>query len=460
MRFSWIVSSVIALSACSVFDSNLIQSDGGSVSRGDAFVPKDTGMDASADAGIDAEHDAMATDAGYDASLCEPPTRRCGEQCTAEQTIETCGPSCKRCEARNGTPICKEEQCDTVCADGLIRCAGGCCSPTSYTVTVAPGGKYTSVAFDSRGNIHVVHHDDSGDVPALMHSIFDGESWSTTVIDSENCPGVFSSLAIDDADRLHVAYRRNCVVQDLWYATKSESSDWAKEQIEDEGSRGVGRFVSLAIDQEGLPVVAYLRTSGTQLRYAVRVGSSWAIEDVNSVDGLNASLVISDSQEFIGISNRNAEPPDTEIVQKIAGGWSSTQVSPVLADGVAAVAHSSGPVVLFSNPEDGNLWESRHAEGWEPELVDDSGPNPDRFLDASVDGLGNIHVVYYDSINLDLKYAISDGDSWTWRTLVSSGSVGIYPSIDTDEFGNAYIAFRSNSSESLMFTFVPHLDRT
>jgi hypothetical protein len=58
---------------------------------------------------------------------CEAGYHRCGDQCLADDSVNSCGARCDACPmATNGTAVCQGGSCYLVCATGTMRCGSGC----------------------------------------------------------------------------------------------------------------------------------------------------------------------------------------------------------------------------------------------------------------------------------------------------------------------------------------------
>ena len=86
-----------------------------------------------------------------------------------------------------------------------------------------------------------------------------------------------------------------------------------------------------------------------------------------------------------------------------------------------------------------------YGNAWFTGIVDGSG-NVGRYSSIATDSSRKLHISYYDSTNLDLKYATNASGSWVTTTVDSAGSVGSYTSIALDSSGKAHISYRDNTN--------------
>jgi serine/threonine protein kinase len=125
-----------------------------------------------------------------------------------------------------------------------------------------PGaGGFPSLAFDSSGNPHIIYYDlNQG---TLNHAVRVSGQWKTEIIDRGGV-GRCTSLAIDQKDRLHVSYMDGSQSK-LKYINGSFGS-WSEPKILDD-TADTGVFSSIALDNAGLPHIAYYQKKPGQLMY-------------------------------------------------------------------------------------------------------------------------------------------------------------------------------------------------
>jgi hypothetical protein len=188
------------------------------------------------------------------------------------------------------------------------------------------------------------------------------------------------SLRIDANGQYHIAYGKNF----LFYTW----SQGAPEIVD--GSGGVGRYASLALDNDGNPHISYW--GYTTLKYARWTGSRW---DVQTVDTGNVGHY-------------------TSIALDSAG----------------------NPHISYHAYVNGYLKYARWTGSrWDIQTVDWSG-DVGGYISLALDNAGNPHISYFYEWYDDLKYARWTGSGWVIQTVDSSGSVGMYTSIALDSAGN------------------------
>ena len=110
---------------------------------------------------------------------------------------------------------------------------------------VGAGG--TSLAIDSNDEIHISYDDQFGSV---KYAHYDGNSWSTSTIKSNLGDGWhYPSITTDSNNRVHVSYRDNSGAgnSNLKHAILN-GTDWVANQLTWETNRDMGEYTSIAID--------------------------------------------------------------------------------------------------------------------------------------------------------------------------------------------------------------------
>lgn len=147
----------------------------------------------------------------------------------------------------------------------------------------------TSIALDSRARPHVSYHD----AGALKHAVLRRRRWRIETVDSKALSGhpvgLYSSLAIDDEDNLHISYAlfgqdfSPPWPEDLRYA-RSHDGTWEYDVPD---SRGLlGFYTSLGLDAANQPHISYHDSDRQALKHVHWDGAVWTVSVVDSPVGI------------------------------------------------------------------------------------------------------------------------------------------------------------------------------
>jgi hypothetical protein len=161
-------------------------------------------------------------------------------------------------------------------------------SSTSWTVEPlyqagVDAGDHSSLAADRSGGVHLTFLEYG--TYHLIYGTLSGTSWGFETVESGGAAvkAASSSLAMDDSGRAHVAYFTG---DRLDYAVR-QGSTWTAETV-DSSSAKMGHYPSLALDAAGNPQVVYLDWVGEgAVRFARRVSGSWKAETIDQELGIS-----------------------------------------------------------------------------------------------------------------------------------------------------------------------------
>ena len=166
-----------------------------------------------------------------------------------------------------------------------------------YAYSTGHDGWDNSIAVDEQGNVHIIAIDPSNfnREEGVEHYFYDGEDWTVESIGSPPVPYEWGTgLALDGMGRPHVTFHEPWD-GDLFYASKGDDG-WSVHTVDTEGD--VGKFSSLVLDHDDLPVISYLDLLGEprgisegiiKLARATEVtesGPVWQIDEVGRVSDL------------------------------------------------------------------------------------------------------------------------------------------------------------------------------
>ena len=163
-------------------------------------------------------------------------------------------------------------------------------------------GMWSSIAIDKNDHVHISYRS-RGSNKDLKYAYFDGNSWSIETVDSKGDVGVFSSISLDSGNRPHIAYYDGLPNRDLKYAHHN-GDGWINETVDSTGY--VGEAPSIVIDSNDRPHIAYYDYwPNYYLKYALWTGSEWEMTIIDSkVYSRYVSLGL-DIADYPHISYRN-----------------------------------------------------------------------------------------------------------------------------------------------------------
>ena len=310
------------------------------------------------------------------------------------------------------------------------------------------GGRFSSLALDSKGSPHISFVDNSnGD---LKYASWTSSGWTVQTVDpaagrvgylyEEYC-----SLALDSNDRPHICYEANYFLK---YAEWTDSG-W-KIQTVDSG----GGYCSLALDSSGNPRISYL--TGYFLRYASWNGTRWKIQTVDSAlnVGVDTSLAL-DSNGNPRISYRDSNNMDLKYAAWNGTSWNIQTVDSegnVGSDPSLDLDSKDNPHISYYGG--GLKYAVWNDSGWNIQTIAKTPPSgyavglsPSLKLDPS----DNAHIAYYDARVGHLKLAVQAGSSWAIQTVDLSRNVGWSTSLALDAHGNTHISYYDGANHVLKY---------
>jgi hypothetical protein len=240
------------------------------------------------------------------------------------------------------------------------------------------------------------------------------QTWNIEIVDSDGSVGRFSSIAIDDQDYPHISYY-DWTNHDLKYATWT-GSDWELETVDSIGM--VGRYSSLVLDPSGLPQIAYFDYPDGGLKYASWNGSSWEIDKVDPACSERCISLALDTQGIPHISYWDTSGSLRQVMHAYRAG-SSWETEVVLETSTSiyysnslAIDDYDVPHLSYSDNE-GLNYAFFNGSAWETQVVDASCEGS--YASLELDSQGNPCIAYVDQSYFwepTLKYARWNGSSW------------------------------------------------
>ena len=324
-------------------------------------------------------------------------------------------------------------------------------------------GLFSSIGVDSQGSIHLAYWDATGNAPRgqliyAFRGVADKE-WSRMVLDQD---GTYVSLAVDKDNHPHIAYnskRENGLHYSYWDGNK-----WHK-QIIDPGH--IDYLLCIRVDDEGHPKISYYlyhQPTGEyslHLKYAYSDGKQWYIQTVDPRDhtGKMNSIALDDKgNPYIAYVYVKNGVGDMFFTRWDGEHWQygvadrKTSDNPMYSMGNSiGVDHKGLPHIAYMDSYSKAL-KCVWFDGkrWIVEKVD--SVSSVALLDRpslTIDANNGIHIVYNDSGAGILKYAVKGPDGWKTQVVDHEGDVGLHPSLALDANGNPYISYYDMDNKTL-----------
>lgn len=288
------------------------------------------------------------------------------------------------------------------------------------------------------------------------------QTWNIEVVDSEGAVGRFSSIAIDDQDYPHISYF-DWTNQDLKYASWN-GSDWELETVDSIGM--VGRYSSLALDSSGQPRIAYFDYPDGGLKYASWNGSSWDIEYVDpACSQYHISLAL-DSQGLPHISYFDYFGSLEKLMHAYWTG-SSWEIETIVEtnsgsnSNTLSIDSNDNPHVAYSDNIEGLMYAHFNGSVWETQVIDSSYIGS--YASFELDSQGNPCIAYSDQSdfwNPILKFARWNGSCWTVQNARELIAPTEYTSLAMDSEDNPHISYTYAWRQTLTYTYWTGTDWT
>ena len=279
-------------------------------------------------------------------------------------------------------------------------------------------GQYTSLALDASDHAHISYYDATN--TNLKHARWTGTKWHTETVDSGGEVGAYSSIAVDENLHVHISYYNGTVdlvtrVDALKYA-RWDGSSWNIETID--YALDVGRFTSIALDDNNYPHISYINCSDNTLKYARWTGSEWDMITITTANrqnewirdyGSGTSLAL-DSNDNAHIVFVDGDYENLRYARWEDGSWIIENVSHArqvyLHVSIALDGSDFPHITYFTRYQNTINYARWNGTGWNIVYVDDIGGNYEGgFNSLALDKSGYTHISYFDYNYDDLKYA-------------------------------------------------------
>jgi hypothetical protein len=353
-------------------------------------------------------------------------------------------------------------------------------SDTWTTETVDVSGKFTSLAVDGAGNLHLSYSNDEGIKYGFRPA--GGSKWFTMKVDGGQ---TFTRIALDPKGRPSICYTpdvmkyaswdgRQWKIQQIdpgigvasysctvaiaadgtphvtWYQERNPDYSnylhfkyavlrdgvWMARTIDFDAQ--TGKWQSMTLDAHGNPHISYDAYVSGQLKYAVWDGKNWVVKSVDArtssnqpYRGMGSSLVL--DSKGLGMISYYYDGELKFARQKESGAWSIETIDSVSQLGSWVGFRSSLALDQEGMPQiaydDGGRLKYAYFDGarWHVQVVIAASYDPYRYCSIVVDSNDTPYISYRDSTDGSLKVAIGHRDSKPQVTEVEQAPGKIAP---------------------------------
>jgi hypothetical protein len=314
-------------------------------------------------------------------------------------------------------------------------------------------GQFSALAIDHHDDLHVSYWDATADAPrGLLIYAFRAQGdkkWSRIAVDQD---GTYVSMALDSKDRPHLAYnskRENGLHYTYWNGKK-----FVRQVID---SEHINYYTSIQVDSQDHPCISYyLYHAPTgeyvlNLKYAYYDGKAWFIQTVDRrmhTGKMNALALDAKgnphiSYSYLGSSGDMLYAYWADARWQLSAADFGRTENTHLSYGNNIAVDSKGVVhlVYFDNVKNNVKYASWDGSHWTKEVVDHVVALDDLdHIALQIDKQDHPHLAYYDAGAGALKYAILVDSKWETEVVPQQGgNSGLRPSLALDSHGNPYI---------------------
>jgi len=242
-----------------------------------------------------------------------------------------------------------------------------------------------------------------------------------------------NATAVDAEGITHFVYY-DSLARTMEYATRNSAGQWSATQEIDNSAPFQGYYVSMALDPQGQPAVAYFDGNAGDLKFARYDGISWNVQTLDSRNsvGLYPSLTF-DRNGLAVISYYRKTSGDLKYAREQTDGTFRTGSVDTRGDVGRSTAISVDSVgrlgIAYEDTTHGFVKFAQlttKATAWAA-TVADSKTRGVAFLSLAFSPADNSPwISYYDASPANLKVANFSNKSWHANDVVKKGAIGLF----------------------------------
>ncbi|HTL11761.1 MAG TPA: hypothetical protein VL588_04700 [Bdellovibrionota bacterium] len=305
---------------------------------------------------------------------------------------------------------CTDDVCDNAVLEYAVREPGanGTWSKTIVDDSHHATGWFSSMVITPSQAVHILYSNHYGK-PMLQHAILQpGKAWTTDKV--SNIPGgywISTELSGDQILMSSTAFPKNDLDHPQLEFGTFGGDEWAFEKLDD--SEEAGWLTALAVDNQGQPVISYVRHNYPEGDLMVThrdTGNQWKT-DLLDHTSVKSDLAV-DRDGFIHVVYQKYDPNSETDMRDL---------------------------MYATNSPDG-AWHTQILDGAQ-DVLEDTGGHPHITIDAN----GTKHVSYSDERGLKLMYARQfAGADWETFSVTPKKSDCYYSWVEADNLGGVHIA--------------------
>jgi hypothetical protein len=314
---------------------------------------------------------------------------------------------------------------------------------------------FTSIAIDEAGRVHIAYEDGAtyytGD---LKHASLETTGWQIETVDTSEYVGIYSGLALDAANNPHMVYAGR-LYETIRYAYRNESG-WTSELVLDTGGR-VGSATMSATANGSPHISCQIGYPSGPLWYAGKNGSEWAVEILEpDIDFNWQTSGAVDQAEYPHIAYHTPGWFGLTIAYRDESGWNEETIDlpGIGTRNFCIVINEAGYRHVGYQDLSGYadlMYAFEDEAGWHIETADaygEGGSGTSLALDA--EGFPHLsHIADPDYPNCSLRYAFKDAEGWHGETV--EFVVGMFTSIGVDSNGRPHVAYSDIAQGDLKY---------